>query len=208
MNVSNAYSQQNILGVQETQRAQSNTGQSQKASTSGRDTVSISPEAQALAKAAQEQEQAASNEELYCQIDMSSQTTQIIAKLIPQEFAFDAAKNERHRTFLRRVMDSYERGEMTADELGNVMKQYALTGEGDGFKQIRGEKKDEYGEYLVALLTTYASVIHDMGLSVSAGEKQREVSPEEARAVEEEVILRLKSDERTNYLMQLLDVHA
>ena len=55
MNVTSAYGRQDIWAVQQTQRTSAIVGRVQPLLTSGRDTVSISPEAQERARGTQEQ---------------------------------------------------------------------------------------------------------------------------------------------------------
>ena len=168
------------------------------------DTVSISPEAQERAKAVQAQaaqENATANENQGGSfVHFTSSTSDILFKLMPSGCSLDLEQLERDSRYLRSVIAAHDRGELTAEEVAELWVKNKSP-----FEKFMAD--DNAKAYQRTLTLTYCDVIRDMGLGVSGpDEKQPDVTPEQHKAVEDELIRRLQADEHTNSLMQLLGI--
>ena len=201
MNVTSAYGQLDILSVQKLLREQTGQTQPEKSTKASGDTVSISPEAQERAKAVQEQaaqENTTANENQGGSfVHFTSSTSDILFKLMPRGCSVTIEELQEEARYMRSVMAAHERGELTNEELGEIFRQHKSPVE-------KFMADDNAKAYQKTLILTYCDVIRDMGLGVSdPSEKQPDVTPEQHKAVEDELIRRLQADERTNSLIPL-----
>jgi hypothetical protein len=194
LNVSSAYSQQDVWGIQDTQRAQAS-GRSRHTAYSAGDTVSISPEAQERAKAAWEQSQvdqaqvAKAVQEPTLAERIAAEDAEYLASLTAPIFDLNSKTFSASPDFLTKLRP------WAPHKGGNLEFTAIYIGSDDPTMQ----------EYITGMEKIYHDVRREMGISLQqfAG-----LSPEEAKAFEEEVVRQMRADERINSLMEKFGING
>ena len=211
MHIHGAYSPQNLWGVQESQRVQTN-GRGRHTSTSGGDTVSISPEAQAHAKAVRKQAQ-------ITQTPMEEFPATTVQEPAAQESAVPSSPY--FTAGVQAILDAiaaktYDVSSMKWPKEASFLtklKPWSPPEEGTPpprTKVLMLANTPDEQEYLDAMYKIYQEVRWEMGLG---GDVRTQVvvgpnvSEEQFVAFQEEVVRRMRADERINSLMEKFGIN-
>ena len=197
MHINGAYGQQNLWGVQESQRAQAGGG-AQHTFASGGDTVSISPEARKLAKAARgvAQGQAETEVEEY-PAAQSADTPQYSSPALDY---INSPKFDLSQMTIATKPNLFVKllPWLNAEEPGGLPRSF-----------VRFESQDPTEmEYIAAVHKIYNDVRKEMGMyGLDADGNLPATTPEQEAAFEKEVLRRMRADERVNSLMEQFGIN-